>query len=153
MDLPRFRCQLRVTSEYRRFQVGDPEAPDAPEEWTEQEVADRVSLSAGCIVVSPARDGTIPVEVSFWSEEPPVMFNHWQHALEVPLATNGRIAIQDWDGQEEATLAVDPGDYTVRLLFGGLGTISEDGFTGQDFYRIQIWKAPCARLRVLRRWP
>lgn len=153
MNLPRLRCQLSVTSEYRRFQVRDFEASELSGEWTEQVLADRAKVSAGFIVVYPERDGRLPVEVSLWSEAPTVMFNHWQHVFEAPLVSTGRIVIEDWDAQEQATFAVDPGEYTVRVLFRGLETVSEDRFSGQDFYAIQIWKSACPQLRVLRRWP
>lgn len=94
----------------------------------------------------------VPVEVGIWDSEPTIVFTQWQHAIEAPLQTTGRIEIHECTGEPQACFAVEPGDYTVRALYRGLDTLSEDGLEGQDFYEIQVWRSPCAGLRVIMRW-
>ena len=92
------------------------------------------------------------MEVGIWDTEPQPILDHWQHVIEAPLTTTGRIEIDECTGEPQAGFAVEPGDYTVRAMYRGLDTLSEDGLEGQDFYEIQIWRSPCAGFRVVRRW-
>ena len=66
--------------------------------------------------------------------------------------TTGHIEIDECTGSPQARFTVEPGDYTIRALYRGLDKLSEDGLAGEDFYEIQIWRSPCAGLRVIRRW-
>src|SRR5689334_3901140 len=76
----------------------------------------------------------------------------WQQVVEAPLATTALIEIHECTGGSLACFSVEPGDYTVRALYRGLDTLSEDGLEGEDFYEVQIWRSPCAGFRVVRRW-
>jgi hypothetical protein len=151
---PRYRCRLAIFADYHQFYVWDPETSgrQAPEQWSERDVANRVKVIPGVVVVCPVRQMTVPVEVGIWDSEPQVVFNAWQHVAEAPLSTRGQIEIHECTGGSHACFAVEPCDYTVRVLFRGLDTLSEDQLDGKDFYEIQIWKARCAGLRIIRRW-
>lgn len=94
----------------------------------------------------------VPVEISIWDIEPQVNYDEWQHVVEAPLVTTGRIEVDECTGGTQAGFSVEPGDYMVRALYRGLDKLSEDGLEGEDFYEIQIWKSQCAGLRVVRRW-
>jgi hypothetical protein len=154
MSTPHQRCRLDIFADYHQFYVWDPDVSDrqAPEHWTSQDVADRAKVAPGTVVVCPVRDVKVPVEVGIWDSEPQVIFGAWQHVVEAPLATSGLIEIHECTGGAHACFTVEQGDYTVRVLYRGLDTLSEDGLNGKDFYEIQIWKALCAGLRVIRRW-
>jgi hypothetical protein len=154
MNAQRHRCRLAIFADYHQFYVWDPETSggQAPEQWSNEDVANRVKVLRGVVVVCPARQMTVPVEVGIWDSEPHVVFNAWQHVAEAPLTTAGRIEIHECTGGSHACFTVEPGDYTVRALFRGLDTLSEDGLDGKDFYEIQIWKAPSAGLRIIRKW-
>lgn len=154
MNTPRHRCRLAIFADYHQFYVWDPvtSGQQAPENWSDQDVANRVKVIPGVVVVCPVRQMTVPVEVGIWDSEPQVVFNAWQHVVEAPLTTTGKIEIHECTGGSHACFTVEPGDYTVRALFRGLDTVSEDGLDGKDFYEIQIWKAPCAGLRIIRKW-
>ncbi len=154
MSTPRHRCRLAIFADYNQFYVWDPKGSgqQAPEQWSEQDIADRAKIAPGVVVVCPIRNMTVPVEVGIWDSEPQVIFNAWQHVVEAPLTTAGWIEVHECTGGSHASFSVEQGDYTVRILFRGLDTLSEDGLDGEDFYEIQIWKSPCASLRVLRRW-
>ncbi|MGA2751047.1 MAG: hypothetical protein ABSG59_19940 [Verrucomicrobiota bacterium] len=154
MSIPRHRCRLAIFADYRQFYVWDPEGSgrQAPVDWSVQDVANRAKIMPGVVVICPVRDMTVPVEVGIWDSEPQAIFGAWQHVVEAPLATGGLIEIHECTGGAHACFRVEQGDYTVRALYRGLDKLSEDGLKGEDFYEIQIWKAPCASLRVIRRW-
>src|SRR5262245_27957733 len=136
MNAPRHRCRLQIFADYHQFYVWDPETSGrhAPEDWSAQDVADRAKIAPGVVVICPVRNMTVPVEVGIWDGEPHVIFDHWQHAIEAPLATMGRIEIDECTGEPQAGFSVEAGDYTVRALYRGLDTLSDDGLQGKDFY-------------------
>lgn len=94
----------------------------------------------------------VPVEVGIWDLEPQVVLAQWQHVIEAPLKTTGRLEVDECTGEPQAGFDVEPGDYTVRALYRGLDKLSEDGLEGEDFYEVQIWKSACSGLRVIKRW-
>jgi len=154
MNIPRHRCRLAIFADYRQFYVWDPEGSgrQVPVDWSAQDVANRAKIAPGVVVICPVRDMTVPVEVGIWDSEPQVIYGAWQHIVEAPLATSGSIEIHECTGGAHACFRVERGDYTVRALYRGLDKLSEDGLKGKDFYEIQVWKAPCASLRVISRW-
>lgn len=145
---------MAIFADYHQFYVWDPVTSGqvAPEDWSDQDVVNRVKVAPGVVVVCPVRQTTVPVEVGIWDSEPQVIFNAWQHVVEAPLITTGKIEIHECTGGSHACFTVEPGDYTVRALFRGLDTFSEDGLDGKDFYEIQIWKARCAQFKIIRKW-
>jgi hypothetical protein len=154
MKIPRYRCRLKVFADYHQFYIWDPQKSNrhAPEDWSDQDVANRAKIADGIVVICPVRNMTVPVEIGIWDSEPQVIFSAWQHVVEAPLATNGLIEIHECTGEAHAHFRVEAGDYTVRALYRGLDTLSEDGLEGKDFYEIQIWKSHCLNLKVIREW-
>ena len=154
MSALRHRCRLSIFADYHQFYVWDPKksARHAPEDWSNQDVINRAKVAPGVVVICPIRDMAVPVEIGIWDSEPQVIFGAWQHVIEAPLATTGLIEIHECTGGSHAYFSVEPGDYTVRGLYRGLDTLSEDGLEGKDFYEIQIWRSPCPDLRVVRQW-
>ena len=40
----------------------------------------------------------------------------------------------------------------MRILFDGLGSISEDGLSGSDRYVLNLWPMATGDLRVIKQW-
>jgi hypothetical protein len=154
MSIPQHRCRLSIFADYNQFYVLDPgkSGSQAPEHWSDRDVANRAMIAPGVVVICPIRNMEVPVEVGIWDSEPQVIFAAWQHVIEAPLDTGGLIEIHECTGGSKACFRVERGEYTVRALYRGLDTLSEDGLQGEDFYEIQIWKSPCTSLRVISRW-
>jgi hypothetical protein len=148
------RCRLRLFADYHQFYIWDPEISgrSAPEDWSDQDVANRTKIAPGVVVICPARNAHVPVEIGIWDADPLVNLSHWQHVIEAPLWTTGRIEVDECTGDPQANFTIEPGDYTVRALFRGLDTLSVDGLEGEDFYEVQIWRSPCASLKIIKRW-
>jgi len=45
-------------------------------------------------------------------------------------------------------IALAPGVYRVRVSYGGLDTVSEDGLDGNDRYRVQVWPGSASDVRI-----
>jgi hypothetical protein len=151
---PSHRCKLSVFADYFQFYAWDPEisAREAPTDWTEGDIQARAKMADGVVVLCPVRNMQVPVEVGLWQQPPEIQLAAWQHIVEAPLRTNGTLEIHECTGGSLSAFSVEPGDYTVRALYRGLDTLSDDGLDGRDEYELQIWKAKCPTLRVLRQW-
>lgn len=152
---PVHRVKLNVFADYHQFYVWDPElsGSNAPEEWTEQDVANRAKIDTGIVVICPVRNMNVPVEISIWTAEPMIHLAEWQHVVLCPLTvSSGTMQIHECTGEALAEFTVASGDYTVRCLFGGLDTLSKNGLEGRDRYWVQIWPAVSKELKVLKRW-
>jgi len=50
-------------------------------------------------------------------------------------------------------IPVPPAVYRVRVSYGGLDTLSDDGLEGDDHYRLQLWPATSIAISVLKQRP
>jgi len=145
---------LEIFADYFQFYLQDSEERLVPEIWTEIDIQNRAKFAEGIVVICPVRNMSVPVEVSIWDSKPHYLIAQWQHIVELPLQLEkGCLEIHECTGGELARFAIVAGNYTVRALFRGLNTLSEDGLKGDDFYEIQIWPHKLEALRVLKQWP
>ncbi len=152
---PLHRVSLGVMADYHQFYVWDPVLSDrqAPTDYTDEDIARRVKLSDGAVVICPVRNMRVPVEVSIWDLEPPIHLVEWQHVALAPLyVPSGTIQIDECTGSSQAEFTVEAGHYSVRCLFKGLDTISPDGLDGRDVYSIQIWPQRIFALQIVKSW-
>lgn len=152
VNRPQHWCHLEVFADYFQFYVKDALNTHIPEIWTEEDVENRAKVGDGVVVICPVRNMTVPVDVEIWEAAPNIERDAWQHIVEAPLVTSGVIVIDECTGEPHAHFTVQPGEYTVRALFQGLDTLTEDGLDGDDHYGLQIWRSPCSALCVLKRW-
>lgn len=148
------RVRLDIFADYHQFYLWDIDLPDicAPEDYSEEDIANRVKVGPGVVVIQPVRMATVPVEVEIYAADPGFHFNEWQHIVEAPLdITKGRIEIHECTGGSHAILPSPAEHCCVRALFNGLDTLSEDGFEGRDFYRIQIFPSDISELRLIKK--
>ena len=47
-------------------------------------------------------------------------------------------------------LQVEPGTYCVRVYYGALDSLTEDGLDGDDHYRVVLWQGDSVPVRVLK---
>ena len=80
-------------------------------------------------------------------------FPEWDHVVEAGLdVASGRIVIAGCTDYfpDAKRVEVRPGSYRVRVSYGALDTLSEDGLSGDDRYRLQRWPAASATVRILK---
>jgi hypothetical protein len=95
----------------------------------------------------------VPVTVITLTSPPPLDLSDWDHITECSLAVpTGEVVIAgSTDYLPTAKrVSVAPGVYRVRVSYGGLSTISDDGFDGDDRYRVQLWPQAASPLAVLK---
>ncbi len=86
MNRSRHRCRLAIFADYHQFYIWDPatSGQQVPVDWSDHDVANRVKVAPGVVVVCPVRQMTVPVEVGFGAS-----------SNVRRVATSGRGAIDD----------------------------------------------------------
>jgi hypothetical protein len=143
-----------VFADYHQFYLWDHgTSPDAPTDYTELDIQRRIKAAPFVVVVQPERNTAVPVEVEVIDRQPGADLSGWDHVTEVSLdLPSGRLELHECTGGSIDILPVAPGSYRVRVYYGGLGTLSEDGLEGDDHYRVELWPAPASELTVLKQY-
>lgn len=107
------------------------------------------------IGISTARNTTVPVRVDILNGQPNDDFTDWDHVAEASLEVpSGQIVVagnSDYIPNAKR-LPVPPGSYRVRVYYGELDSISEDGLDGDDHYSVTIWPGGYKPPEVLKKW-
>ena len=145
----------RLFADYFQFYLQD-EAADGNlgEAWTDQAVADLLALAPGTIGVGTVRNMEVAVKLEIASAPPVLDLDDWDHAVECDIEVpTGRLVIAGCTDYfpDAARINVQPGNYRVRIRYGGFDTLSEDGLDGEDHYDLVLWKAAPAGPQVLKR--
>ena len=115
-----------------------------------------LAAGSGVVRIGTVRNMHVPVSVQILEREPNDDSAGWDHIVEASLdVPSGRIAIAGCTDYfpDAARIDVAPGTYRVRVSYGGLDTLSEDGLEGDDRYRLQLWPAPPIAVRVVKQRP
>jgi hypothetical protein len=146
--------QLQVFADYHQFYLWDPaKRPEAPTDYTEEDVKRRIKADPYVVVIQPERNMTVPVEIEIHDTEPPFEAHEWDHIAEASLhLESGQLQVHQCTLGPVADLTAEPGWYRVRSFHAGLGTLSADGLDGNDRYRVVLWPAPPSDVRVMRQW-
>lgn len=145
---------FEVFADYHQFYLWDRGMTDrAPENYTEEDVRNRMKTGPHVVVIQPARNGTVPVAVEVHDADPGFALAEWDHIAEASLhLPTGQFQVHECTGGPVAEFEVEPGWYRVRSLGGGFATIDESGTAGGDHYRAVLWPAPPSELRVIKQW-
>jgi hypothetical protein len=152
------RYRFVLDADYHQFYIEDEAADVTADEvadaWTEETVAAMLASGRGFVRFGTARPEQVPVEVRVEDAEPPVDLGGYDHVAEVSVEfPSGRLFVAgstDWLGGSHIEL--ESGSYRVRLLCSGLNTLSGDGLSGHDAYKVLLWRADPAPATVLKRF-
>lgn len=147
-------ADLEVFADYHQFYVWDGGLdPQAPEDWSDEDVRNRAKVAERVLVVCPLRNTTVPVRITLMDAEPALDLERYDHVVQASLALpTGHLQVHECTGGEVLAWKVKPGSYRVLALFSGLGTLSSNGLEGQDAYQVVLWPGPAVPLKVLKQW-
>jgi hypothetical protein len=145
---------LQVFADYHQFYIQDGGInPPAPEDWTEEDIANRCKAENNVVVVCPLRNMTVAVAVELHDSEPKAEKDLSDHVVECSLdLPTGHLQVHECTGGTVMDWRVPAGSYHVRLSFAGLKSISENGLEGDDSYKIELWPGLSRSLQVTRTW-
>jgi hypothetical protein len=148
------RHSFVVDADYHQFYVWYVGmSPSAPEDYTDDDVRRMVKVAPHVVVVQPVRSMTVPVELEVHADDPGFEIAAWDHVAECALdLPTGQLQVDECTGSAVLDLRLSPGTYSVRVLFAGLDTLSDDGLDGEDRYRIDLWPGTPRDLAVVKQW-
>jgi len=139
------RLDSKLFADYFQFYLHDESTPEVdPDLWTKEAVDRLLAVGAGFLMIGTVRNMTVPVIIEILDSEPSQEVGTWDQVnecgLEVP---SGRIVVAGCTDYlpDAARITVPPGWYRVRLFYGNLDSLSDDGLEGNDFYKVLLWPA------------
>ena len=146
--------ELSLFADYFQFYIQDEAANgDLSESWNEEATARLLAVAPGTIGIGTVRNMNVPVAVEVHDREPNDDSSEWDHVVEAELnVASGRIVVAGCTDYfpDAKRVEVSPGSYRARVSYGALDSLSEDGLSGEDRYRVQLWLGPPMPLRVLK---
>ena len=147
--------EVSLFADYFQFYIQDEAATgDLSQAWNEEATDLLLAQAPGTVGVGTVRNTDVPVTVNILEHEPDDDSSEWDHVVEASLdVASGRIVIAGCTDYfpDAMRIEVVPGTYRVRVSFGALDTLSEDGLSGNDHYRLQLWLATATAVRILKR--
>ncbi|MBK1787436.1 hypothetical protein [Prauserella cavernicola] len=148
-------ADLAVFADYNYFLVQDDSLrPDLSDEFAGELIDNLVATEQDVLGVGTARRTTVPVALEVSVAEPDRETAGWDHVAEGGLrAPTGRIIVSSSDRTERIPRTdIPPGEYTARVYYRGLDTISGDGRDGHDRYLVVLWPGQARSARVITRY-
>jgi len=128
--------ELSLFADYFPFYIQDETATgDLSQAWNEEATERLLAIAPGTVGIGTVRNMYVPVTVDILEEEPDDDSAKWDHVVEAGLdVASGRIVIAGCTDYFPDTMRIEvpPGSYRVRVSYGGLDTLSEDGLDGDD---------------------
>jgi len=151
--LPTYSYEL--FADYFQFYLQDEQADgDLSDAWTKEAVANLLAAAPGVISVGTVRNMNVPVSIEVCDAEPSPDLTRWDHVMECDLnIPSGCLVVAGCNDYflDAERIALEPGHYRARILYGDLDSLAEDGLDGGDHYSICLWKAAAAGTQVVKR--
>lgn len=96
------------------------------------------------------------MDVEVLDAEPRDSFDGWDQVNDCSIEVkSGRIVIAGCTDYfpDAARITVAPAIYRVRIYYGKLDTLSDDGLAGEDHYRVVLWPGDPTPPAALRQRP
>lgn len=151
--LPR-HAKLTIFADYFQFYIQDEQASgDLSNSWSPEAVERLLALAPGTVGVGTVRNMNVPVLLEFHETAPQLDAESWDQVNECSIALpSGRLVVAGCTDYfpDARRFDLPPGTYRVRISYGSLNDLSEDGLEGNDCYRLQLWPASPDELRIIK---
>jgi len=143
-------------ADYFQFFVCDENNSQLPEDYSEENIRQRLIMAPHGAIVYAARNADLDVLVEWHDERPAPELADFDHVVETGFFTeSGRLMLAGLTDYTEtsARLQVPMGAIGLRVSMCGFETIDQAGLEGQDRYLLQLWPAKeIAGVQVLKAW-
>jgi hypothetical protein len=123
--------------------------------WSKDELLQMVCVGPTSLVIGTAKSTVAPFFLETFEDEPKLLHNEWDHLIKCCIKIESGILVSgDFDSEREMLrVPLLKGVYAIIVGFRGLGTIAEDGLSGDDSYHAFIWPTDRSLgLQVLKKW-
>ena len=147
MTEPSESITLELFADYFQFYLGDEKNGSSLEDsWTDEAV-NRLLATAKCVIgVGTVRNMIVPVKINFYNSEPEVKIINLEKVNQINECDleilSGMIVVAGCTDYfpEAKRIKVENGIYRVRIYYGNLEVLSENGLEGEDFYELHLWR-------------
>lgn len=142
-------------ADYHQFYLTDAETEtDYSGGATDEAMAEHVVWKDDVLAIFTVRNMEVPVTVELHEAEPVIDLADADHVVEAGLHSSGTLVIAGCTDYRPgaARISVPSGDLMARIVFTGLGTLTEDGLDGQDRYAVHLWPGRAEGVQVLKQW-
>jgi hypothetical protein len=150
---------MTMFAEHYQFYLrdGDSDPGELSVYWP-QEMRDQMVLLKDTIIgIGTVRSIEVPVQLDIFQERPEDEYlDDYDQVIECQLSVpSGKLAVsgatEDFCESQEIELAA--GQYGVRIYWGALDEVDVEGFEGEDYYRISVWRTDKAvPYKMLKQW-
>ena len=146
--------QYDVFADYHQFYISDHHVrPGTILNYDDDDMLRRIKVAPFLVAVRVERNIIVPVEIELVHRSPSDKLENWDHVVEASLALDsGLLEIHECTGGSVDILLVPRGTYRVRVYFSRVSTVSNDWRDRSDCYRIVLWKARDAPIKVLKQY-
>ena len=141
-------------ADYFQFYLQDETAEgNLGDSWTNEAVQRLLALAPGTIGVGTARNMTVPIMVEVHDQEINEYDGNWDQINECSIkVTSGRIVVSGCTDYfpDAARIIVPTGTYRARIYYGELDSIRNNGLDGDDHYKVVLWPAPYAPVKIIK---
>jgi hypothetical protein len=138
--------KLTLFADYFQFYIQDEKVDgDLSNCWTTKAVDFLLAAAEGIIGIGTVRNMDVPVTIKNFDTEPPFlkeMENEIGQINECDIEVkSGKIVIAGCTDYfpDAKRIVLENGVYRVRIYYGNLDKLSDDGLDGEDYYEIHIW--------------
>ena len=146
--------QYQLFADYYQFYIQDETANgDLSECWDAEATNRLLAVAPGAVGIGTVRNMNVPVTLEIHTEPPAQDIDIWDHVTECSLGVaSGRLVIAGCTDYfpDAARIDLPNGNYQVRVSYGDLAKLSDDGLDGEDHYRVQLWPGPAISPRTVK---
>ena len=146
--------KLSLFADYFQFYIQDEAATgDLSDSWNDEATARLLAIAQGVIGIGTVRNMDVPVILEVHDKKPQDDLDDWDYVVEASIEVmSGRLVIAGCTDYfpEAIRIEVLPSCYRVRVSYNGLNSISDDGLSGDDIYRIQLWSGLPTDVNILK---
>ena len=149
------KFEFDLFADYYQFYLQDENVEgNLAESWTKEAVNRLLAITDGTIGIGTVRNMQVPVVVEVADTEPAVDdMSQWDQINECSIEVHsGRIVVAGCTDYfpDAARIEVSPGVYRARICYGKLNSVDEYGLEGDDHYKIVLWPAAFAPLKIVK---
>ena len=135
--------KLRLFADYFQFVLMDEKSEDDFSTiWTDEALKRMLAVGDRAVCPGTLRNVDVDVEVEILSERPEIDYSEWDNVAEASIRIpSGKLVVMGCTDYlpDAKRIEVEPGDYQLLSLAGGIDSIKNEWEPANDLYKVILW--------------